>query len=232
MIRRCSEDGWEVVRQPAHGALAAALLDAIGDRPQGPAEAVRVAVAHHDDGWAARDETVREGPDGGPETFLDLPLRDHLALSDASVTAVAARDAYAGAVVARHVAWLHGGRPVDDPAIAAERDALVARWRAVAVDGAATAAVDDASLAHDQRLCALVDLLSLWLCGWPDGDLLTVERPDGTQVECVRTGDRIRMPVTLLPARAAVTVEAVAVAAGSPFAERGAVARTLTLEPV
>lgn len=230
MIRRRSEDGWEVVRQPAHGALAAALLDAIGDRPQGPAEAVRVAVAHHDDGWAVRDATVREGPDGGPETFLDLPLRDHLALSDASVTAVAARDPYAGAVVARHVAWLHGGRPVDDPAVAAERDALVARWRAVAVDGAAVA--DDAALAHDQRLCALVDLLSLWLCGWPDGDLLTVERPDGTQVECVRTGDRIRIPVTMLPARAAVTVEVADVAAAAPFAVRDTVERTLTLEPV
>ncbi len=232
MIRRQCEGGWQLVRQPEHGALAAAVLDAIADRPAGPPDAVRLAVAHHDDGWIARDAAVREGPDGGPETFLDLPLADHLAFSDASVRIATDLDPYAGAVVARHVAWLHGGRRIDDPALAEERDALLDRWQAVAIDGAAAAAVDEEAVEHDQRLCALVDLLSLWLCGWPDGDALMVERPDGARVECLRTGERIRVPVTLLPRRVTVAVDAIEVEPRAPFATRGTPRPSLVLEPV
>ena len=186
MIRRPSGDGWQLVRQPDHGALACALLDAIAEEPRGPSEGFRLAVAHHDDGWAERDAEPRPGPDG-PETFLQLELAEHLALSAASVRLAADLDPYAEAIVALHCAWLHGAR------------ADTREWRALAERRAAELAVAPADLEHDQRLCAMVDELSLWLCGWPDGDELTFERPDGTEALATRDGDAIRLPAGLLP---------------------------------
>ncbi len=218
MIRRDMGGGWELVRQPDHAQLAAVLADRIGDRPRGPEDAFRLAVVHHDDGWNGRDGAVTAGPDGGPETFLDVDLGEHLMLSDLSVRSAAERHPYAGAIVARHVAWLHGGRPVDDPALADRRDALVAAWRSTAVAQAAAVGVDEAALDHDQRLCGLVDFLSLWLCGWRDDDVVDVERPGGEAAELVRDGDVVRGPRTLLATEGRVTVPVTRVAAAAPFA--------------
>ena len=61
---------------------------------------------------------------------------------------------------------------------------------------------------------------------------LDLALPDGTQVECVRSGDRIRLPATILPARATVAVDVAVVEDGPPFPVRGVVQRTLVLEPV
>ena len=188
MIRRPSGDGWQLVRQPDHAELACALLDAIAAAPRGPREGFRLAVAHHDDGWAERDAEPRPGPDG-PETFLQLDLAEHLALAAASVRIAAGLDPYAEAIVALHCAWLHGARAPSE----------AAAWRARAERRAADLGVAPADLDHDQRLCAMVDYLSLWLCGWPDGDELPFERPDGTTSRATRDADAIRLPADLLP---------------------------------
>ena len=85
MICRSSGQGWELVRQPDHGVLACTLLDAIVDAPRGPLDGFRLAVAHHDDGWAARDSEARTGDGAGPESFLELSLPEHLEVSGESV---------------------------------------------------------------------------------------------------------------------------------------------------
>ena len=232
MIRRPIDDGWELVAQPAHGRLAADILGCLAERPRGPAEGFRAAVAHHDDGWSERDRAPRPGPDGGPETFLDLPLVEHLALSEDSVRRAGEHHPYAEAVVARHVAWLHGARPVADPEAAAVRDRTVSRWRETAERQAAAVGVGPADLDHDQRLCALVDLLSLWAAGWPAADELELERPGGEEADAARGPDgALRLSASLLPAPCRVAVPVHVVAAAEPYALVAASTRTLELVP-
>ena len=232
MIRRATDDGWELVTQPDHGRLAADILGCLAERPRGPEEGFRAAVAHHDDGWVERDRAARPGPDGGPETFLDLPLAEHLALSGDSVRRAGEHHPYAEAVVARHVAWLHGARPVADPEAAAERDRAVARWRETAERQAAAVGIGPADLDHDQRLCALADLLSLWVAGWPAVDELELERPGGEEASAERALDgALRLSAALLPAPCRVAVPVAVVAAAEPFAVVAAATRTLDLVP-
>jgi hypothetical protein len=233
MVRRPAVGGWELVRQPDHGRLAADILACLAERPRGPEEGFRAAVACHDDGWVERDRSPRPGPDGGPETFLELGLAEHLALSDASVRRAGEHHPYAEAVVARHVAWLHGARPVVDPGLADERDRVVRGWRATAERQAAAVGVGPAVLEHDQRLCALVDLLSLWVCGWPEEDALALERPGGEEVDAIRAADgSLLLPASLLPVARRVAVPVVLVGAGEPYVERERGLREFELVPV
>lgn len=219
MIRGPTDDGWELVRQPDHGRLAADILACLDERPRGPEEGFRAAVLHHDDGWLERDRSPLPGPDGGPETFLDLALVEHLALSEESVRRAGEHHPYAEAVVARHVAWLHGSRPVPDPELADERDRVIARWRATAERQAAAVGVAPAGLERDQRLCGLVDLLSLWVAGWPEEDALALDLPDGGEADAERAGDgSVRLPVALLPVPRRVAVPVARVARTAPYA--------------
>ena len=231
MIRRPAPEGWELVRQPDHGALACALVDAIDDDPRGPREGFRLAVAHHDDGWRERDAAPRQGDDDGPETFLQLSLAEHLEVSSASVRIAAGLDPYAEALVALHGAWLHGARVVPDPELAAERDAVVGEWRALAERRAGELGVAAADLHHDQRLCAMVDFLSLWLCGWPEGDELALERPAGDDADVARADDVVRLPPDLLSAERQLEVPTLVVGATAPFPTVAERTRRIALIP-
>ncbi len=232
MIRRSSGQGWELVRQPDHGVLACALLDAIADAPHGPLEGFRLAVAHHDDGWRERDRAPREGDSIGPESFLELSLAEHLEISGESVRLAGDLHPYAEAIVALHGAWLHGARVVQDPELAEQRDAIIGAWRSLAEARAVELGVSTADLHRDQRLCAMVDFVSLWLCGWPDGDELALERPDGAEADIERDGDTVRMPADLLPSGRDLVVPVLTVAGTAPFAVIGEAARTISLVPV
>jgi hypothetical protein len=232
MICRSSGQGWELVRQPDHGVLACTLLDAIADAPRGPLEGFRLAVAHHDDGWAERDHEPRSGDGEGPESFLELSLAEHLEISGESVRLAGDLHPYAEAIVALHGAWLHGARVVQDPELAEQRDAVIGSWRALAEQRAEELGVSSADLHYDQRLCAMVDFMSLWLCGWPDGDELALERPSGEDTDVERDGDVVRMPVGLLPASCELLVPIVSVAGAAPFPIVGTSVRTLSLVAV
>jgi len=231
MICRSSGQGWELVRQPDHGVLACTLLDAIADAPRGPLEGFRLAVAHHDDGWAERDHEPRSGDGEGPESFLELSLAEHLEISGESVRLAGDLHPYAEAIVALHGAWLHGARVVQDPELAEQRDAVIGSWRALAEQRAEELGVSSADLHYDQRLCAMVDFMSLWLCGWPDGDALALERPGGEEADVEREGERVRIPAELLPSGCELVVPAVSVAGTAPFVVVGESVRTITLVP-
>lgn len=232
MICRSSGQGWELVRQPDHGVLACALLDAIGDAPRGPLEGFRLAVAHHDDGWTERDREARSGDGDGPESFLELSLPEHLEISGESVRRAGDLHPYAEAIVALHGAWLHGSRVVQDPELAEQRDAVIGSWRALAEQRAEELGVSSADLHHDQRLCAMVDFMSLWLCGWPEGDELSLERPGGEDADVERDGDRVRMPAELLPSGCELVVPVLSVVGAAPFPIVGESVRTISLVPV
>ena len=231
MICRSSGQGWELVRQPDHGVLACTLLDAIVDAPRGPLDGFRLAVAHHDDGWAARDSEARTGDGAGPESFLELSLPEHLEVSGESVRLAGDLHPYAEAIVALHGAWLHGSRVVQDPELAEQRDAVIGSWRALAEQRAAELGVPVVDLHHDQRLCAMVDFMSLWLCGWPDGDELALERPEGAEADIEREGDRVRMPAELLRSGCDVAIPVLSVAGTAPFPTVGETVRTISLVP-
>ena len=231
MICRASGHGWELGRQPDHGGLASTLLDAIVDAPRGPLDGFRLAVAHHDDGWAARDSEARTGDGAGPESFLELSLPEHLEVSGESVRLAGDLHPYAEAIVALHGAWLHGSRVVQDPELAEQRDAVIGSWRALAEQRAAELGVPVVDLHHDQRLCAMVDFMSLWLCGWPDGDELALERPEGAEADIEREGDRVRMPAELLRSGCDVAIPVLSVAGTAPFPTVGETVRTISLVP-
>ena len=232
MICRPSGQGWELVRQPDHGVLACALFDALAEEPRGPREGFRLAVAHHDDGWAARDREARAGDGDGPESFLELSLAEHLEISGESVRLAGDLHPYAEAIVALHGAWLHGARSVHDEALEQQRDAVIAAWRALAEERARELGVPPIDLHHDQRLCAMVDFLSLWLCGWPEGDALGLERPGGEEADVERDGAVVRMPAELLPAACELLVPITTVAGTAPFPVVAETVRTLSLVPV
>lgn len=231
MICSRSGQGWELVRQPDHGVLACALLDAIVDAPRGPLEGFRLAVAHHDDGWGERDRQPRAGDGEGPESFLELSLPEHLEISGVSVRLAGDLHPYAEAIVALHGAWLHGARVVQDPELAGQRDAVIASWRALAEQRAAELGVPAVDLHHDQRLCAMVDFMSLWLCGWPEGDELALERPNGEEADVERDGDRVRIPHELLSSGRDLVVPVVSVVGAAPFPVVGESVRTISLVP-
>jgi hypothetical protein len=230
MIRRVAGTGWELVRQPDHGLLAGAILDRLAVAPRGGADALRLAVRRHDDGWLERDARVRPGPDGGPETFLDLPLEEHLAISERTVALVRADDRYAGAIVAWHVAWLHGLRPLADERLVTARDAAVDRWRRDALEAARAAGLGEDDLEHDQRLCALADFASLWLCGWPDDAELDLARGRGPAVPARLDGDRCLLPAAILAEPDRVEVPVALVGPGPGFEERDRSVRAIALE--
>jgi hypothetical protein len=207
-------------------------LAAIADAPRGPLEGFRLAVAHHDDGWAERDHEPRSGDGDGPESFLELSLAEHLEVSGESVRLAGDLHPYAEAIVALHGAWLHGARVVQDPELAEQRDAVIGSWRALAEQRAEELGVSSADLHYDQRLCAMVDFMSLWLCGWPDGDELALERPSGEDTDVERDGDVVRMPVGLLPASCELLVPIVSGAGAAPFPIVGTSVRTLSLVAV
>jgi hypothetical protein len=139
---------------------------------------------------------------------------------------------YAEAIVALHGAWLHGARSVRDEALEQQRDAVIAAWRALADERARELGVPVIDLHHDQRLCAMVDFLSLWLCGWPEGDALALERPGGEEADVERAGAVIRMPAELLPAARELLVPITTVAGTAPFPVVAETVRTLSLVPV
>ena len=228
MIRRPLDQGWALTRQPAHAALAADFAAALALEPQGPAEGFAIAVRHHDDGWEERDREVRVGPSGAPETFLDLSFADHVAIARSSVARTTTLDPYAGAVVARYAGYLHGGRPVGDDTERDLRDRATAAWEALAA-GLVEGLVSPLAIEHDLALLAALDRISLWICGWPDGDRLEVSLPDGRRIDLERNGDVLTVAgnVPLVPGEVTVAEETVGDTA--PFTARERRTRTIAL---
>ena len=108
---------------------------------------------------------------------------------------------------------------------------MIGSWRALAEQRAEELGVSSADLHYDQRLCAMVDFMSLWLCGWPDGDALALERPSGEEADIERDGERVRIPAELLPSGCELVVPVVSVAGVAPFVVVGESVRTITLVP-
>jgi hypothetical protein len=116
MIRAETADSWILVTHGDHAALAGEFAEAWGNdrfpRPE-PFADVLYAVAHHDDGWQARDAAPTLTRDGRPEAFTrslvgaysafeEIDLPHYLAVRGAATAAVAEVNPYAGILVSMH----------------------------------------------------------------------------------------------------------------------------------
>lgn len=116
MLRLETETGWWLVRHPDHARLAGAFAERWGnDRflsPE-PREHVLRGIAHHDDGWAARDAVPQITRQGKPSAFStelvgkysgfeEIDLADFLAVRDRAVREIGRQDPYAALLISMH----------------------------------------------------------------------------------------------------------------------------------
>lgn len=116
MIRAETDTHWILITHPDHAKLAGEFADAWGNeqfaRPE-PFEPIQFGVAHHDDGWVARDAAPILTPAGKPEAFtsalvgaysafeeIDLPA--YLQVRAKATADVAALNPLAAVIVSMH----------------------------------------------------------------------------------------------------------------------------------
>lgn len=116
MIRAETDNGWVLIRHVDHATLAGQFAEAWGNEtfPQPELFARHCfAVAHHDDGWLARDAAPVLTPDGKPEGFTralvgaysafeEIDLPSYLAVRGEATRAAAALDPLAGVLISMH----------------------------------------------------------------------------------------------------------------------------------
>lgn len=185
MIRAEIDTGWILIRHPDHAVLAGQFAACWGNadfpRPE-PFDRVVAAVAHHDDGWLARDAAPVLTPEGKPEGFtkalvgaysafeeIDLPA--YLAVRGEATRAAAAMDPLAGVLISMHTVNLLSEQadlstiaPAHRPAHAAFLDAQRA-WQA---ETAAREGFSAGDLARGFEFLQCCDNLSLIACAGLD----------------------------------------------------------------
>ncbi|HEX2392381.1 MAG TPA: DUF3891 family protein [Solirubrobacterales bacterium] len=178
MIVSKRENGFTFVPQYEHGALAGELAARWGnERFAAPAlaPALRIAAAHHDDGWRELDDLPAYNSEAGrPAHFLELPLERTVPPYGRGVDSVFAREPLAGALVAMHWTGLYWGRwglqgsePLAHPLaeeVVAERErqrveTLLAVWRRVG----GLRSEFEAQVWHAYEVLQALDVISLAL---------------------------------------------------------------------
>jgi hypothetical protein len=116
MLRLETDNGWWLVTHPDHARLAGAFAERWGNdlflSPEPRAHVLR-GIAHHDDGWAARDAVPQVTRQGKPSAFStelvgkysgfeEIDLVDYLAVRDRAVRQIAAEDPYAALLISMH----------------------------------------------------------------------------------------------------------------------------------
>jgi Protein of unknown function (DUF3891) len=194
MIVSKRANGFTFVPQYEHGALAGELASRWGnERFAAPslAPALRIAAAHHDDGWRELDDLPAYNPEAGrPAHFLELPLERTIPPYGRGVDSVFARDPLAGALVAMHwtgLYWsrwgLQGSEPLAHPLaeeVVAERErqraeTLLGAWR----QAGGLRSEFEAHVWHAYEVLQALDVISLAL------SLLDPSRPTETSAEPV-----------------------------------------------
>jgi hypothetical protein len=190
MLRLETETGWWLVTHPDHARLAGAFAERWGNdiflAPE-PREHVMRGIAHHDDGWAARDAVPQITRQGKPSAFStelvgkysgfeEIDLVDYLAVRDRAVRQIAEDDPYAALLISMHTYSLLNDRsdrstilpeqlPLFEKFLEGQK-ALQDSWRKQIATNPKVKAehkTDDAILDHF-RLLQANDYLSLLTC--------------------------------------------------------------------
>lgn len=104
MVVRAVREGWYLVTQPDHAALAGELVRhwTFAGLPSNSDPEFLAAVAAHDAGWRQVDATPHFRPDGAPVGFLEWPLGEAVSIWRRSIAEAAALGTTARYVVGRH----------------------------------------------------------------------------------------------------------------------------------
>ena len=190
MIRIATPAGYTLVPHQEHARLAGRFSEHWGNATfpaPAPAEVlphVRVAVARHDDAWAARDATPFLTREGRPSAFTrelvgtysafeEIDLADYLAVRGAATEAVASDDPYAAILISMHTvnllteqADLSTIKPADRPLHAAFIEGQLRRQKelAASLPPALSAHATPEQLQRAFEFLQFCDNLSLLVC--------------------------------------------------------------------
>lgn len=190
MLRMESTTGWWLITHPDHARLAGAFAAAWGNaqfRKPEPRARVLMGIAHHDDGWTARDACPSITRQGKPSAFStelvgkysafeEIDLAEYLAVRERAVRFFADEDPYAGLLISMHTYNLltaHADRSTIAPEGLTLLDAFLDRQRkyqgelkeAIAADASLTAVEKaEQTILEHFRLLQACDNLSLLTC--------------------------------------------------------------------
>jgi Protein of unknown function (DUF3891) len=190
MLRLESETGWWLVTHVDHARLAGMFAIHWGNarfiRPE-PRDEVMLGISTHDDGWEQRDSAPEITKQGKPSAFSselvgkysafeEIDLRDYLAVREAAVRQVTAKNLYAGLLVSLHTYDLLQNR-ADHQTIAPDQLPLLKNFLSAQQEFQATARknlakvseyapeeISDARIVDNFHLLQACDNLSLLTC--------------------------------------------------------------------
>jgi hypothetical protein len=113
MLVRDLGDAYQLVLQPDHSRLSGQFAAAWAEDPALSAElreALILAAARHDDGWAVWERDPRLDDEHRPQGFLSVPRPSMLSSYRACADIVCAENPAAGLLVSMHVSGLQRGR--------------------------------------------------------------------------------------------------------------------------
>jgi hypothetical protein len=178
MLLREDDRGVLAIGQPSHAWLSGQLAREWGNEQFGvltPLEEVCLAAEQHDVGWAERDlEPVFNPETRLPQSFMEVPIEDHLPLFTAGPASLASQSRYAALLVSMHGRRLYERRDLERlpaehgaavEAFLSERRSFEAELIAsLGSDPALVAHVSDRQLERNSLLIWAWDYLSLALC--------------------------------------------------------------------
>jgi hypothetical protein len=190
MLRLESNTGWWLVTHVDHARLAGMFAihwgNALFIRPE-PRDDVMEGISTHDDGWEQRDSAPEITKQGKPSAFSselvgkysafeEIDLRDYLAVREAAVRQVTAKNLYAGLLVSMHTYDLLQNR-ADHRTIAADQlpslqsflhaqqeFQVTARQELAKMDEHSTEDLTEAQILDNFHLLQACDNLSLLTC--------------------------------------------------------------------
>lgn len=170
MLLREDNDGALAIGQPSHAWVSGQLARSWGNERFGgidPFEQVCLAAEQHDVGWAARDlEPILHPETGLPQSFMEVPVEDHLPLFSDGPRALVSQSRYAALLVSLHGVRLYERRDLAKLP-APEADAIrrfLSEQRAFQAELSASLGVDEERLQRNSLLIWSWDYLSLALC--------------------------------------------------------------------
>src|SRR5947209_2911370 len=106
MLLREDDDGALAIGQPSHAWVSGQLARFWGNDRFGsiaPFEQVCLAAEQHDVGWARRDlNPIFNADTGLPQSFMEVPVKDHLPLFTDGPRALVSQSRYAALLVSLH----------------------------------------------------------------------------------------------------------------------------------
>lgn len=217
MIVNKTNEGWEIIYQPAHALLAAQL----GGR-WGSVRPIRwwgtlVAVAEHDNGWHEWEKAAKITDQGAPCNFTQMSIADAIAQWQRGIARGRHISRWVALLISSHATYLN--KPQQDKWVELER--FIVEQEVLQGGWMEALGVSEEEVKQAYTMIRWTDWLSLILC-WrrlpDDGQPVQVgEGPDGQHYQAMRGADkdvpRHEGTVTLQPwpfdeERFTVTVEA------------------------